>query len=136
MIVLEVNLLTQKYRLKSKSDFSKIYRYGHSKANSYLVLYFFPQGKKTAAIGNPRIGFSVSKKLGNAVVRNKIKRRMRAAIKPYLQLIRSDVDIIFIARKKIKGISFSDVEKNMICLLKKAGLLEQTNSSNRQSSDV
>lgn len=116
-------MLTQKYRLKSKSDFGKTYRYGQSRANSYLVLYFFPQGKKTAALGNPRIGFSVSKKLGNAVVRNKIKRKMRAAIKPYLLLIRQDIDIIFIARKKIKGISFSDVEKNMVYLLKKSGLL-------------
>lgn len=136
MIVLEVILLTQKYRLKSKADFGKTYRYGQSRANAYLVLYFFPHGEKTRALENPRIGFSVSKKLGNAVVRNKIKRRMRAAIKPYLQRIRPDVDIIFIARKKIKRISFSDVEKNMVYLLKKSRLLEQTNSSHRQSRDV
>ena len=123
MIVLEAILLPQRFRLKSKFDFGKAYRHGQSRANSYLVLYFFARRKETAVLENPRIGFSVSKKLGNAVVRNKIKRRLRAAIKPYLRLIRQDVDIIFIARKKIKGIPFSDVEKNMIYLLKKSGLL-------------
>ena len=116
-------MLPQKYRLKSKFDFGKAYRNGKSRANAYLVLYFFPRGKIAAVLENPRIGFSVSKKLGNAVVRNKIKRRLRAAIKPYLQSLRRDVDIIFIARKKIKGIPFSDVEKNMVYLLKKSRLL-------------
>jgi len=115
-------LLPQKYRLKSKFEFAKAYKRGQSRANSYLVLYFFVRDKKKTSLGNPRIGFSVSKRIGCAVTRNKIKRRLREAIKPYLHLIRQDVDIIFIARQKIKGIPFSDVEKNMVYLLKKTGL--------------
>jgi len=114
-------LLPQIYRLKNKIDFKKIYQNGKSLANPYIVIYVF---KKPVA-GNPRIGFSVSKKLGCAVCRNKIKRRMREAIKPYLKLIKpNNVDIIFIARFKIKGISFKLVEKNMVNLLKRTNLLD------------
>lgn len=123
-------MLPQNYRLKSKFDFAKTYKHGQSRANSYLVLYFFPRTESFISLQNPRIGFSVSKKLGSAVIRNKIKRRLRAAIKPYLHLIRPNIDIIFIARKKIKGIPFSDVEKNMVYLLKKSGLLTYYNNNN------
>ena len=91
--------------------------------NVHLVLYVFPREKASTSTSGPRVGFSVSKKLGSAVQRNKIKRRMRAAIVPYLQQIGQDVDVIFIARQKIKGIPFSNVEKSMGVLLKKAGLI-------------
>lgn len=118
-------MLSPRYRLKNKFDFQKAYKYGQSRANSYLVIYVFSRGKDRSSLAGPRIGFSVSKRLGCAVIRNKIKRRMRAAIKPYLQLIPSHVDIIFIARKKIKGIPFSDVEKSMDMLLKKTGVIKE-----------
>ncbi|MGI6588003.1 MAG: ribonuclease P protein component [Peptococcia bacterium] len=124
-------MLPQRYRLKKNDDFRKIYKYGRSMADSYLVLYIYFRVKKQFS-GNPRIGFSVSKRLGSAVSRNKIKRKMRAALIPYLQFIVQDVDIIFVARKKIKGISFRDVEKSMGKLLKKAGLIEKK----YQSSDI
>jgi ribonuclease P protein component len=117
-------LLAQKYRLKNNADFRKIYKYGRSIADPYLVIYIFTREKKHFP-GGPRIGFSVSKRLGSAVSRNKIKRKLRAALKPYLQFIQQDVDIIFIARQKIKGISFQDVEKSMENLLKKASLIDK-----------
>lgn len=115
-------MLPRIYRLKRKIDFKKTYQRGKSLANPYLVIYVFE--KPRAAAESPRIGFSVSKKLGCAVCRNKIKRRMREAIKPYLKLIKQNVDIIFIARFKIKGISFKLVEKNMVNLLKRTNLIE------------
>ncbi|MDD2212006.1 MAG: ribonuclease P protein component [Clostridia bacterium] len=116
-------MLAQKYRLKSKFDFRKIYKYGQSIVNPYAVLYLFSRREKITSARGPRIGFSVSKKIGSAVTRNQIKRKMRAAIKPSLQCMPQNVDVIFIARKKIKGIPFSDVEKSMNNLLKRAGLI-------------
>jgi ribonuclease P protein component len=119
------------YRLKNKVDFKKVYQSGKSIANQYLVLYVLQRTKENQLIKNNqretaalRVGFSVSKKVGCAVERNKIKRRMREAIRPYLGLInKKNVDLIFIARMKIKGISFSVVEDSMVALLKKARLL-------------
>jgi ribonuclease P protein component len=119
------------YRLKNKVDFKKVYQSGRSIANQYVVLYILQRGKEDQLIKNKqgktvvlRVGFSVSKKIGGAVERNKIKRRMREAIRPYLGLInKKNVDLIFIARMKIKGISFSVVEDSMVNLLKKARLL-------------
>lgn len=113
-------MLNKKFRLKKKGEFSKAYKQGHSKANPYLVIYYFKRTKKEI-----RVGFSVSKKIGNAVVRNKIKRRLREAIKPYINKILPSYDIIFIARHKIKGISFKDVEKNMVSLLNVTGLIKK-----------
>jgi len=116
-------LLPEIFRLKKNNDFRKIYRYGRSIANSYLVLYYFPRSPREP-LTEPRIGFSISKKLGSAVQRNQIKRRLREAIKPYLTLIKPNYDLVFIARFKIKGIPFNYVEKNMGALLQKAHLLE------------
>ncbi|QNB47223.1 ribonuclease P protein component [Thermanaerosceptrum fracticalcis] len=116
-----MQLLPRRFRLKKKGDFKKTYYQGKSLANSYLVLYSFkrPENKES------RLGFSVSKKVGKAVERNKIKRRLREAAKLHLHELKVPFDIIFIARPKIKGISFSDVEKNMVALLQRAHLLKK-----------
>lgn len=114
-------MLSEEYRLKKKSDFGKTYKYGKSVVNSYLVMYVLIRSMNNE--GCPRVGFSVSKKIGNAVKRNKIKRRMREAVKAYLPLVNKEVDIIFIARKKITRITFKDIEKNMVNLFKKSGLI-------------
>jgi ribonuclease P protein component len=114
-------LLPKIYRLKKKEDFRRIYQNGKSIADPYLVLY----SNKTQNQKAPRIGFSVSKKIGNAVVRNKIKRRLRAAVKPFLTDINKEYDIFFIARGKIKGKTYQDVEKSIGTLLKKARLLNR-----------
>ncbi len=114
-------MLPRKFRLKKKGDFQKAYHQGKSLTNSYLVMYSFrrPDNKES------RIGFSVSKKLGKAFLRNKIKRRLREAAKLHLHELKTPFDIIFIARPKIKGISFKDVEKNMVALLERAHLLKK-----------
>jgi ribonuclease P protein component len=75
-----------------------------------------------------RIGFSVSKKIGGAVVRNRVKRRMREAVTPLIIGLRSDVNIIFIARESIVNAAFSDLRAGMTHLLKKAGLCTGHNS--------
>ncbi|HOB82025.1 MAG TPA: ribonuclease P protein component [Peptococcaceae bacterium] len=121
-------MLPKAYRLKRKSDFKKAYQQGKSIANQYLVLYVLPQSPQAGlahkASKSLRVGFSVSKKVGCAVERNKIKRRLREAFRPYLGLIEAKVDLIFIARAKIKGVSFAVVEKSMAQLLKKARLID------------
>ncbi len=56
-----------------------VYRKGRSVSTRYLVLYAFPRGGDAAEAGDARVGLAVSRKVGGAVVRNRLKRRLRAA---------------------------------------------------------
>ena len=114
-------MLPKVFRLKKKVEFQKVYKEGHSITTPILVLSFL----KKQQPGTPKIGFAVAKKVGTAVSRNKIKRQMREAVRPYISTIDSGYDIIFIARMRIKGISLRDVEKDMLALLKRAKLLNR-----------
>lgn len=72
---------------------------------------------------NVRIGFSVSKKIGNSVTRNRVKRRMREAFSPLLSEIKAGHSLILIAREPIKGEEFLQIQKTLRYLLRKADLL-------------
>lgn len=112
-------LLARTYRLTKKKDFRRTYDQGQSLAHPLLVLYY---RKKADPIG-PRIGISVSKKIGNAVIRNKTKRRIRAAIRPFLLQLSDDCDLIFIARAKIKQATYPEIERSMKNLLERSKLI-------------
>ena len=114
-------MLPKVFRLKKKAEFQKVYKEGKSITTPVLVLSYFKKQQK----GRPRIGFAVARKIGTAVSRNKIKRLMREAVRPHINTIDSNYDIIFIARVKIKGISVRDVERNMLALLKRARLINR-----------
>lgn len=103
-------LIPKQYRLKKKSDFQKIFKKGRSSAGPYFVLYIRENEEK----GPTRIGFAVSKKIGTAVVRNKIKRRLREAVRSLVPDIKDNYDIIIVARSRIKSISFFEIQKQMI----------------------
>ncbi len=113
-------MLKQQYRLKRKSDIQTLFNKGKSVASPFLVLYSYkrPQG------GTTRLAFAVSRKVGKAVTRNRIKRLMREGVRPHLSSLKEGYDIIFVAREKIKRISFVDVEKNITDLLTRAQLFK------------
>jgi len=76
-------MLSKKYRLKKNSDFRYLYQRGKSVKTSAIVLYRGPRKRKTKE-NTCRVGFSVSKKIGNAVVRNRVKRKLRQAAAAFL----------------------------------------------------
>ena len=114
-------MLPKVFRLKKKGLFQQVYKEGKTVTSPILVLTYYPASLQ----GNPKIGFAVARKIGTAVNRNRVKRIMREAIRPYIDLINPNYNIIFLARMKIKGISLKDVEKNMLALLKRAQLLHR-----------
>lgn len=109
-------------RLKKRKDFKKVYSYGQSFANRELVLYF----KSSNQLGY-RIGISVSKKVGNAVVRNRIKRLIKEALNAQIKMfgIKKNTDIVIIARNPTVGMSYAQIERSLNHLFRKTKLFER-----------
>lgn len=106
-------------RLKSNRDFQQIYSAGRSYPGAYVVLY-------ALAIPEPelKIGFSVSKKLGNAVVRNKTKRRLREICHMFIDQIPRGHRLIFVARKRAATAEFQQLVESVKNALTSAKLLQ------------
>ena len=113
----EWEMLKKQYRLRRNSDFRRIYRQNKSLSTKYLVLY--PRKVKGEGI---RVGFSVSKKIGKANVRNLVKRRLSEIVRQNLDLITPGYDLVFVARPPIVALSYGELEKNVLFLLKKSGV--------------
>lgn len=106
--------------LKKNKEFKKVYDNGRSYATRNLVLYClnYEKGKKN------RYGLSVSKKIGNAVVRNKLKRRLREIIRNFEnEKDFKGYDIIFIARKPVVKLDYQSLKKDVEKLYKKMNII-------------
>ena len=91
---------TRKQRLSRSADFERVYRHGRSAQHRFLVLYRFerPEDIRGTDVGGAaRIGVTVSRKLGNAVERNRLKRQLREAIQACEQ-VPEGYDLVAIAR--------------------------------------
>lgn len=86
-------------RLSRSSEFQRVYRQGRSKSNRYLVLYSFARGD--AAGDDSRFGVSVGRKVGNAVVRNRVKRALREAFIELEPKVADGLDYVVLARPDI-----------------------------------
>ncbi len=109
-------------RLPGGSAFARVFEEGHSVATGCLVLYISPSEEEGA-----RVGFAVGKRLGGAVVRNRIRRRMREAFRRLAGSI-SGADLVFVARGRIVDASQRQIQREMKELLlgtkKRAGCRE------------
>lgn len=97
--------------LKNNQDFRKVYRKGKSLANKHLVLYVM---KNSLPVN--RIGISVSKKVGNSVVRHRITRLVREAYRLNEEAISPGYDMVVIGREAAKGKNFEDIERSLLHL--------------------
>ena len=88
--------MKRRHRLSRSRDFDAVYRHGRSTATRYLVLYAFPR-EDGDGLG-PRLGLAVSRQLGGAVERNRIKRRLRAAFEQIEDDLPVGNDYVLIAR--------------------------------------
>ena len=106
--------------LKKREDFSRVYRKGKQRAGKLLVLYSLPNGT-----GISRLGISVSKKVGNSVVRHRIKRLIRESWRLGLTEFKQGYDLVVIARNAAKGTTYGEIRSALLCLAKEAGLLAE-----------
>lgn len=100
--------------LKKNSDFQQVYRHGTSQANRLLVMYVLP-GQHM----RNRLGISVSKKVGNSVVRHRLTRLIRESYRLNETLFERNQDIVVIARPSAKGRSYQEIEKALLHLASK-----------------
>jgi ribonuclease P protein component len=109
-------------RLSRSAEFERVYRQGRSVANRHLVLYTFPN----ASTERPRLGLSVSRKVGGAVQRNKVKRLLREAFAQAEGELKPDQDVVVVARPPAGELAVREglagVEGALGELIAKAGL--------------
>lgn len=106
------------YRLKKNKEFRKVYSLGRSFADRRIIIYLHKNAKEES-----RFGFTVSKKVGNAVIRNKVRRKLKEICRLNRSKIKKGFDVIVIARPAAAGEKYLDFEKSFIWLIKKSGLL-------------
>jgi len=117
LLYTENKTLNRSYSLKRHKEFRYTYRVGKS-VGSRLFSLIWAKNRTD----NVKVGFSVSKKVGNSVQRNRAKRRLRACITPMLASIRPGTNIIFVARHDVLDVPFTDMQSQMIAIFKRSGL--------------
>ncbi len=110
-------MLKTQNRLKKRKEFAYIYRKGEKFSSKNLTLY-----KISSKYPNPKIGFSVSNKIGKAVVRNKVKRRLREIVRPLAPSIKK-CNLIFVAKPTITELDFTALKNEVTQLLIKGNVL-------------
>ena len=97
--------------LKKNKDFQIVYRKGQSYANKYLVMYIYQNQSE-----RNRLGISVSKKVGNSVVRHRLTRLIRESYRLNETLFERGLDIVVVARTGAKGRSYQEIESALLHL--------------------
>ncbi len=110
--------MQKQYRLKKRAAFAYVYRKGE-KASARDLLLLSAKSKEGL-----KIGLSVSKKVGGAVTRNRVKRLLREAIKPIQERIDSGYMYVIVAYPSIADKTFGDVRQSVEYAFKKAGKLQ------------
>lgn len=105
-------------RLLKHADFQAVYHDGEKHFSGNITVFY----RRRSDVGGPRVGFTVGKVLGGAVQRNRIRRRMRAAVQRHLGELRVPLDIVMHPRKSVLSMDFvlleAEVEKILAAIQK------------------
>ncbi|MCP8971212.1 ribonuclease P protein component [Ectobacillus ponti] len=110
--------MKKKNRVKKNDEFQAVFQRGKSQANRQFVLYQLDKPEQT----HFRIGLSVSKKVGNAVVRNRIKRMIRQVFTELKDEIDSGKDFVIIARKPCAEMDYEQIKQSLLHVLQRSGI--------------
>ena len=113
--------MNKRQRIKKDKEFQVVFKNGKSFANRQFVVYCYPKEGQEEF----RIGLSVSKKIGNAVTRNRIKRYLRQAFLEVKDEIKNDMDYIIIARHQAATKDFHETKKSLQHVLRIAKVIQR-----------
>ncbi len=105
-------------RLRNPREFSFVYNKGTPCFGRHVVVSALPTGKEVS-----RVGFAVSKKLGTAVTRNKVRRRLKAIVQELTDQFSPGYDVVIGAKRSAVGASFAELREDLRSTLRKSGLL-------------
>jgi ribonuclease P protein component len=88
-------------RLLKHADFERVYKQGRRHFSSHMTVFYLRQTE-----GGARIGFTVGRVLGGAVQRNRIKRRLREAVRLHRSLLKGSVDVVINPKKSVRMVEF------------------------------
>ncbi len=111
--------------LQKNSDFQFIYDHGISYANKYLVMFV-----KTNELGINRVGVSVSKKVGNSVIRHRVKRLIKESYRLHEEMFNSGLDIVVVARASAKGKNYEAIESALLHVSNLHSILNKEDGNN------
>jgi ribonuclease P protein component len=117
-------------RLTRSADFDRVFRHGRSHAGRELVLYVFPRGDEETP---PRLGLSVSRKVGGAVDRNLVKRLLREAFAAESERLPPGTDVVVVARHDAKALAEREGLEGIRRVL--GDLLDRASGGERRSED-
>lgn len=112
-------MLSKQYRLRKNKEFNFVYKHGKS-VGSKLITFFYV---KTNWKPN-KFGFSISNKLGNSVVRHKLKRRLTEIVRPFISRLNPRYNYVFIAKKGLEELSFDELKQKVENILIKSEMLK------------
>ena len=112
--------MKQRYTLKKNSDFRRLYSRGKSAVTPYLVVYC-----RRNRGGENRLGYTVSTKLGHAVVRNRVRRRLREIVRLNAPALKQGWDLVIVARSRSVGADYRKLEAAYLQACGKLGLLRE-----------
>ncbi|AOV06355.1 ribonuclease P protein component [Sporosarcina ureilytica] len=113
--------MNKRQRIKKNSEFQKVFKDGKSFANRQFIVYrYYKEGQSEF-----RLGLSVSKKVGNAVTRNRIKRYIRQSFLELKDELKNDIDYVIIARNQAATMDFHETKKSLQHVLRIARVLKK-----------
>lgn len=112
--------MDREYRIRKNMEFKDIYKSGKNYWNRNLILYV-----RKNDLGLTRVGYTITKKIGNAVVRNKLRRKMKEIYRLNFHNIKEGYDLIFIAKRSAKDIPYKELEGSIIHIMSIAKLLKK-----------
>ncbi|MFS0784096.1 ribonuclease P protein component [Bacillus sp. 1P06AnD] len=122
--------MKKKFRIKKNEEFQLVFHEGESFANRQFVVYILPKKDQDFF----RIGLSVSKKIGNAVTRVRIKRYIRQAFLELNDQVKKQSDYVIIARKPASEMEFHEVKSSLIHVLKRGKALKSLPKKDKHTS--
>ncbi len=115
--------------LKLNKDFRRLYSRGKSLAGGFVVVYYMRSRR-----GVSRAGFTVSKSVGKAVVRNRTKRLMKESYRLLEDRLKGHSDMVIVARNRAAGKSFAQISRDLEYVMRTLGLLESAGAERQEKS--